>query len=159
MQIRVLAVAIAMLATSTVAAQAKGTDTIYPNLRVSSLMIQGTPRPDPKPSFVAPLVITAAGFSVGAGSLVLGVLATMGTCSSPPPEPGMEPDPSLDEPCDRSIPTPLVVTGIVGGSVGLLGSIWLIERLIARHQYNEEQPRSSLMIMPTAGGAQLVGRF
>lgn len=153
-------VAVTWLVASSVAGQT-GATAISPSLRVArNFEIQRAPQADTpeKPSFVAPLVVTAAGVSMGAGSMFFGALATMGTCSSPTPPPGEEPEPSTEEVCDHSIPTPLVVTSIVGGSVGLLGAIWLVERLVARSAYAHDQ-RSSLTIMPTAGGAQLVGRF
>jgi hypothetical protein len=119
---------------------------------------------DDKPSFVAPLIITAAGFSVGASAIVIGAFSRMGsgTCQASPsvPPPGTEPEqPFMD--CDRSMPTAAVVTGIAGGAIGVLGAIWLVERLIARGAYNREQRglSGSFHLVPTMGGAAVFGSF
>jgi len=91
------------------------------------------------------------------------VLGTMGDCisSSYPAEVGR-----IDDGCDRSLETSLVVTAAIAGSVGVLGGAWLIERLFAlrdhRHKVRLKQtelfgsnapPR--LRITPTAGGGAL----
>lgn len=123
-----------------------------------ALAIQSDSVQRDRPSFVAPLIITAVGFSVGAGSMVAGMFATMGACPGAPVPPPDQERTAVPEPeCDHDIPTPLVVSGIAGGAVGLLGAIWLVERLIARGQYNREQ--RSWSVVPTVGGAQLMGRF
>jgi hypothetical protein len=152
-----------LLVTNTVAAQSLVNTGGSYQLRVPNLEVRAAlhDRQDNKPSFVAPLIITAAGFATGASAVFVGLLSMMGTCSSPSksvPRPGTEWEPT--EPCDRSIPTPMVVTAIAGGSVGVLGAIWLVERIVARRDYNREQRGlSSLHVVPTAGGAALFGRF
>lgn len=129
-----------------------------PNLQVHA----ATYRQDDRPSFVAPLIITAAGFSVGASAVFIGVFSRMGHCSSREgiPRPGTEPEPEPAMDCDRSMPTAAVVTAIAGGAVGVLGGVWLVERLIARGAYNREQRGfGALHLAPTLGGAMVFGRF
>jgi hypothetical protein len=170
---------------SVTSAQSAGTalGDVYPSLdlRVASLHVQSVELSsaerqairDNKPSIVAPLVITVAGFSVGVGALAIGLLSTIGDCASantmgtPPPgsQPSAAPVSDARDACDRSIDTPFAVTVAVAGGIGLLGSIWLAERLIARGAYNREQRdaaarnHSTLRVLPTLGGAALLGRF
>ena len=92
-----------------------------------------------RPSFVAPLVLTASGVAVAAWSLALGLIRNMSDCLATPL------DTSRDS-CDRDIETPFIVTASVGGAIGLVGGAWLIERLIARADYQQARrmPHGSL---------------
>jgi hypothetical protein len=125
-----------------------------------------------RPSFVAPLIVTVAGASVGVGALFVGLLGTTGDCggggSSPrdaaPPSSGTDTTQTGSgsaRSCDRSIPAPYIVTAAVAGGIGVLGGVWFVERLIARGSYNREvrQQRAQLRLVPTFGGAALFGQF
>ena len=94
-----------------------------------------------RPSFVAPLVLTIAGFSAGAGVLFVGALETIGDCA-------------VVRECDRGIATTYVVAASIAGGIGVLSAIWLTERLIARGAYNLE-----LALIPTSSGVALIGKF
>lgn len=86
------------------------------SLRLSRLL-------DEQPNVKLPIVVIGTGVGFAIVTFILGGLAAMGGCAG-------------DTDCNEGVP-PFVLFPAIGGGVALIGTVWLIERVSARREFNE----------------------